>query len=128
MQTAARLTYRELLPEEFGKAPREVPGSEVYTPANSRIFAALDERGDVVASFTMFMAPHLEPMWIRPDHRHSASILRRMADGMKGMLRASGIPAAYSVVLDETPVLHRFAEFFGGERVAGVLYFWKEKS
>jgi len=120
------LFYRELAPSEFSKVPREVAGSDVYTPENSRIYAALDEHGEVVASFTLFLCPHLEPMWIREDHRHSSSILRRMASGMKAMLHESGIPNAYSVVLNTTPVLHRFAQFFGAVPVDGTLYFWKE--
>lgn len=124
----AKLTYRELLPDEFAKAPREVPGSEMFTSENSRIYAALDESGAVVATFTLFLCPHLEPMWIREDHRHSSTILRRMAAGMKDLLRASGCPNAYSVVLNATPVLHRFAKFFGASPVDGTLYFWKEGS
>lgn len=120
------ITYRPLKPEEFPRAPREVPGSEMFTPENSQIVAAIDEQGEIVATFTLFICAHLEPMWIRQDHRHSPTILRRMTEAMKGLMRTLGIKEAYSVVLETTPVLARYAEWFGAVRVPGVLYDWKE--
>ena len=119
-------TYRELNPEEYPLAPREVEGSEVYTPENSRIVAAFDEKGEIISTFTVFYCAHLEPMWIRPDHRNSPTILRRMADAMKRTLRDIGAVNAYTVVLNTTPVLARYAKFFGAKPVDGTLYLWKE--
>jgi hypothetical protein len=120
------LTYRELRPEEFVKAPREVPGSEIFTPANSRILAAIDEKGDVVATWTFFLCAHIEPVWVREDHRHSMRILARMSNAMKTMLRAMGVMEVYTVVLDKTPVLHKFAVWFGAKPIDGTLYNWKD--
>lgn len=120
------LTYRELEPEEFEKAPREVPGSEVYTPSNSRILAAFNEDGDIVATWTIFAVPHIEPFWVREDYRKSPTIMRRMTDLMKKTLRLSGIPSVYTVVLDKTPVMHRFAKWFGAKPVSGTLYYWED--
>lgn len=118
--------YRPLRPEEFGLAPREVPGSEAYTPENSQIVAAIED-GEIIATFTLFFCAHLEPMWIRSDRRHSPTILRRITEAMKALLRELGIKEAYTVVLETTPVLARYAEWFGGKRVPGALYNWKEK-
>lgn len=123
-----KVEYRELGPDEFHLAPREVPGSEDYTPENSRIIAGIDGNGEVVATFTLFLCPHLEPVWIREDHRHSATIPRRLAEAMKALLREIGCPNAYTVVLNKTPVLHRFARFFGFAPVDGSLYFWRGKA
>jgi hypothetical protein len=119
-------TYRELTPEEYPLAPREVLGSKVFTPENSKIVAAFDEKGEIISTFTLFYAAHLEPMWIRPDHRNSPTILRRMDQAMKKTLRSIGAVNAYTVVLNSTPVLARFARFFGAKPVDGTLYFWKE--
>jgi hypothetical protein len=122
------LQYRELLPEEFPLAPREVPGSEIYTPENSRILAAITPDGQVVATWTMFLCLHIEPFWIREDHRKSMTIMRRMTEHMKGLLRESGFEEVYTVVLEKTPVLARFASFFGARPVDGILYKWKDDS
>lgn len=118
------LTYRELLPDEFHMAPREVLGSEVFTPENSRILAAIDEKGEVVATWTMYAMIHLEPFWIRPDHRGSMTIVRRMGQHMKALLKASGLQSCYTVVMDATPVLHKCAEWFGFKKIDGSLYYW----
>ena len=121
------LIYRELTPEEFHLAPREVPGSDVYTAQNARILAAFNEKGEVVATWTMFGMIHIEPFWVREDYRNSPRtgvIMKRMARAMKDMIRASGIACVYTVVLDSTPVLRKFAEWFGGKRVDGTLFYW----
>ncbi len=118
------ITYRELTPEEFHLAPHEVPGSEAYSPANSRILAAFNEKGEIVSTWTMFAMIHIEPFWVREDYRKSMTIMRRMTENMKALLRESGIPAVYTVVMDSTPVLRRFAEWFGAKRVDGTLYYW----
>jgi hypothetical protein len=118
------LTYRELTPEEFHLAPREVPGSDVYTAQNSRILAAINEQGEVVATWTMFGMIHIEPFWVREDYRKSMTVMRRMAEQMKRLLKESNIGCVYTVVMDSTPVLRKFAEWFGGKRVDGSLYYW----
>jgi hypothetical protein len=117
-------TYRELTPEEFHLAPREVPGSDVYTAANSRILAAFDEKGEVIATWTMFGMIHIEPFWVREDHRKSMTLMRRMTEHMKALLKDSQIGCVYTVVMDSTPVLRKFAEWFGAKKVDGTLYYW----
>lgn len=118
------LVYRELRPEEFPLAPREVPGSESYTPDNSRILAAFNEKGEIVSTWTMFLCVHVEPFWIRPDYRKSMTIMRRMTEHMKGLLKKYGFPSCYTVVMDKTPVLAKFAKWFGADKVDGSLYYW----
>lgn len=119
--------YRELTTEEFHLAPRKVPGSELYTSENSRILAAFNEKGEVVATWTLFYMAHIEPLWIREDYRNSSSILRRMAENMKALLRASGIKQVYTIVLSSTPVLARYARWFGAEEIDGTLFTWVDK-
>lgn len=118
------LVYRELKPEEFHLAPREVPGSELYTPDNSRILAAFNEKGEIVSTWTLFLMVHIEPFWIREDYRKSATIMRRMAEHMKNMLRSAGFKSCYTVVMDTTPVLAKFAKWFGAKVVDGKLWYW----
>jgi hypothetical protein len=52
------------------------------------------------------------------------SIMRRMTENMKALLKESGIPAVYTVVMDSTPVLRKFAEWFGANKVDGTLFYW----
>lgn len=120
------MTYRELTLEEFAKAPREVPGSENYTPENSRIMAAINEDGEIVATFTLFLCAHIEPVWIREDYRGKGlgMILGRLGNAMKAMLRALGVRQVYTVVMDKTPVLRKFAIWFGAKPVDGTLFTW----
>ena len=120
------MTYRELKPEEFHLAPRDVPGSEVYAPENSRILAAINEDGEVVATWTMFACVHIEPVWVREDYRKTTGILRGLARAMKKMLKDLQIFEVYTVALDRTPVLQRFARWFGAHPVSGTLYHWKD--
>jgi len=122
--TMMGLVYREVTPEEYDLVPREVPGTEAYTPDNSRILAAFNESGEVVSAWFVFPCVHIEPFWIRADYRHSKSIMRRMTEKMKSILRAQNIPAVYTIVMDTTPVLARFARWFGAQKVDGTLFIW----
>lgn len=122
------MTYRELTAEEFEKAPREVPGSERYTPENSRIVGAFNEKGEIVGTFTFFYCAHLEPVWIREDYRGKGlgMMLGRLGNSMKAMLKTMGVYEAYTVVLDKTPALRKFAFWFGAEPVDGTLFRWRD--
>ena len=121
------LTYRELTPEEFPMAPREVPGSEIFNPSNSRILACFNDAGEIVSTWTIYASIHIEPFWIREDYRKSKSIMRRMTEHMKALLRMGGQRSCYTVVMGSTPVLERFARWFGAKKVDGTLYLWEDK-
>jgi hypothetical protein len=122
------MIYRELTPEEFAAAPREVAGSHCFSPENSKILAAINDEGAIVATFTLFYAAHFEPLWIRADYRHHPAIIRRLVDLMKKTLRSIGAQQAYTVVLASTPVLAKVAErLFHAEPVPGTLYLWSDK-
>jgi hypothetical protein len=122
------MEYRELLPEEFDKAPREVVGSENFNPDNSKIVAAINDQGEIVGTFTLFICAHLEPVWIREDYRKKglAKVLGGLGVAMKELCRSLGIKEAYTVVLGTTPSLAKFARWFGAKPVDGNLYNWKD--
>jgi hypothetical protein len=121
------MEYRELLPEEFHLAPREVEGSEVFTPENSRILAAFNENGEIVSTWVLFAMMHCEPFWIRPDYRGNPSIVKNMSILMDSTLRASGIREAYTIVLNNihAKVLTRLARWFGFSVMDGTLLKWR---
>jgi hypothetical protein len=122
-----KLTYRELTPEEFKLAPRDVPYSELFTPENSRILAAINEQGEVVSTWTLFVVPHAEPFWIRPDYRHHPSIIKHMAREMIKLFKTLNFPYVYTIVLDDEQgkVLTRLAHWFGFNPVKGKLLSWR---
>lgn len=122
------MEYRELSPEDYAKWPREVVGTDIYNSENSKVIGAFNEKGEIVGSFTLFFCAHLEPVWIREDYRGKGigMILGRLGNAMKALCRSMGIHEAYTVVLDTTPVLAKFAEWFGAKRVSGNLYNWKD--
>ena len=125
------MIYRELTRDEFHLAPREVDGSEVFTPDNSRILAAFNDDGEVVSTWVLFSVVHLEPFWIRDDYRgsKSATIIKNMTKEMGSMLSRSGIKNAYTIVLESVhvKVLTRLAEWFGFRRIYGSLFLWESK-
>lgn len=122
------MIYRELTPEEFKLVPREVKGSTIFTPDNSKIIGAFNDQGEIVGSFTFFVCAHLEPVWIREDYRGKGlnMMLGRLGNAMKAMLRSLGIAEAYTVVLDTTPALRKFAFWFGAKPVDGTLFKWRD--
>lgn len=124
-----KIEVRELLPDEFSFAPREVVGSEVFTPDNSRILAAFNADGDIVATWTVFFVPHAEPLWVRPDYRKHPTLLKHMLVEMHKLFKASGFEQVYTIVLDNmhAKVLTRLAGWFGFTPVTGTLFTWKEK-
>lgn len=121
------LTYRVLTAEEYAIAPRGVRGSEQFTPENSILFGAVNEQGEVVSTWFIYMPVHIEGLWIREDYRKSKSVIRRMTDGIKSWLEENGVSSCYAVIMDSTPQMHRFARWFGGEPVGGTLYNWTKK-
>lgn len=122
------MIYRELEPHEFEKAPKEVAGSQIFTPENAKILAAINEKGEIVATWTFFICAHIEPVWIREDYRGKGlgMILGRLGNAMKAMLRAMNVREVYTVVLDKTPVLRKFAYWFGAKPVDGTLFKWTD--
>ena len=122
------MEYRELTPEEYAKWPREVEGSEGYTPDNSKVIGAFNDKGEIVATFTLFICAHLEPVWIREDYRGKGlgMILGRLGNAMKALLRSMNISEAYTVVLYKTPSLRKFADWFGAKPVDGSLFRWRD--
>jgi hypothetical protein len=121
------MEYRELLPEEFHLAPREVEGSEVFTPENSRILAAFNENGEIVSTWTLFAIVHAEPLWVRPDYRNHPTLLKHMNRNMTRIFKESGFANVYTVVLDavHAKVMTRLAAWFGFTPVKGQLFIWK---
>ena len=118
------LTYRTLRSEEYATVNNGVEGQDGFTPENALILAAFNEKGEIVSTWTAFACIHIEPFWIREDYRHSKSIMRRMTEHMKALLKSYKVPSCYTVVMDKTPVLARFARWFGAKPVDGTLFYW----
>ena len=117
------LTYRELLPEEFDKIKDGVENWDKLAPINSRIFGSFDD-DRLVAYWAVIVQVSLEGLWIDPQYRKSSTILRRMTEQAKGILKSMGIKSVYATVMDGNTVMRRFVKWFGATPVGGTLYKW----
>jgi hypothetical protein len=97
-----------------------VEDSPIDHPPHSRVIAAIDDDGAIVAVVGVFTAVHLDPLWIREDHRQSPSILRRLWVATKRILAADGIRAVIGT--SNTEIVDRLCAWAGGRAVPGRLY------
>lgn len=119
------MEYRVLHPDEYIKLPDDFPAPDGLTPDNTAIVAAIDEEGEVVAAWVLCMVWHSEPLWIREDHRKSATLIRRMAETVKKVCKVLRIKTHYAVI--PTPVLKKIAEWYGAKPMPGELYRYDEE-
>lgn len=78
--------------------------------------------GRIVAYWPIFYALHLEPLWVDPDQRGDAGVLRALLDLLQLAVVASGEPVAFAVIAPDAPSLP-MAERLGFAPVPGNLYY-----
>jgi hypothetical protein len=117
------LTFRELEPEEFDRVPTEaLDGLKL---GNARVSAAFE--GDkLVGVWCVVFVLHAEPIWVREDHRGHPTLIRRLWDGVKSIVRAEGLPGAVAIVPDSVPEDARIAEWIGAKPIPGAIYLWMD--
>lgn len=113
---------RKLAPAELQAVPpavpswaiRELPVAEweklracpFYMDAlpNPEIFRAFvaEEAGQVIATWFIFNAVHVEPCWIHPDHRKRPGMIRQLWTRVTGFLRGEGIVTAFTTVAHDS--------------------------
>ncbi len=119
------LIFRELGPTEFDRVPAEATDGFRLRPQH-RVAAAL-EGEDVVGIWVVAVALHAEPIWIREDHRKSPTIVRRLWDNVKAIVRDMGSPGVVGIIPDSVPADKRIAEWLGAEPIPGAIYLWMDK-
>jgi hypothetical protein len=90
---------------EFRLLTREeaatVPGMIDPMPESFFAVGAVDEKG-VVACIGMFFVLHADPLWIRPDHRHSGKTLLRLWQATSDVVAAAGLGEEIFASMTET--------------------------
>jgi hypothetical protein len=117
--------FRELGCDEFDRIPPEAIGGVRLRPSH-RVAAAL-EGEDIVGVWVVGLALHAEPIWIREDHRKSPTIVRRLWDNVKAIVRDMGCPGVVGIIPDSVPADKRIAEWLGAEPIPGAIYLWLDK-
>lgn len=114
-----KLSFKALSPEEFGLIPtdalRGMP-AEILSGA----VVAVDEAGAVVAMCGLISAIHLDPVWIREDHRNSPNILRRLWESTRQSLAVIGVRGVIGVAT--TPLMRKLCKWAGGMPIEGQQY------
>lgn len=92
-------------------------------PETTRIIVAeLDGPGTpIIAYWCVFTAIHVEPVWIHPDHRGRAGLVRALWRTIRGVLNGQ---SAFACIFDaDAPRSAPLARKLGMEKLPGDLYF-----
>jgi ribosomal protein S18 acetylase RimI-like enzyme len=99
---------RDLPAAEWAKLqqiPMVAQGLITPDPENFRaIVAELGEgpEAQIIGCWFAFNSPHLEPVWIHPDHRKRPGMIRQLWSKTIGLLQEMGVSVAFCTVADET--------------------------
>lgn len=115
---------RELPPEEWAKVAHLEPflTAGLPSPEHSRIIVA-EQEGVIVAFWGLFTAVHVEPLWIREDHRQRPGLVRRLWAAVVTTLRSAQVGTAFACIADADAARNiPLALRHGFARVPGDLY------
>lgn len=107
------MTSRELPFAEWSKLDGTEAGSvwRDLNPATTRVLA-IEEDGELVATWLLMQVVHAECVWIKPSHRARLGVVRRL---LSGMSRIAGELGARTVVTGSvTPEVTDFIRRIGG--------------
>ena len=116
-------TYRELPSVEWHRLADHEPFNlgGLPDPERWRIIVAEDESGTIVGLCGLYDAVHLDPFWIREDHRHTA-VFEGLWLKTKETLQGAGVTIVFSTVSDALPEMHALLRRFGYQPAPGKLY------
>lgn len=111
------MTTRVLPPDEWSRlADTELgPMLAAITPGAATVVVAEDESGAAIGCWALVTFVHLEGMWVRPDHRGKASVLKRMWNTICDIATDRGICAVYTGAAD--PMVAKWITNRGGSMI-----------
>lgn len=131
-QPTSQITHRTLAPDEAALAvaaggPLAELGADPARLASMAIAVVeieTDGQREVVAYWVCWYGLHLEPLWIREDARRHPAVVGGLLEEVRGIVAASGEPAAFSVIEGENlEVVGAYAERLGFQEAPGKLYY-----
>jgi hypothetical protein len=94
---------------------------------NAQVVAVEDPTtGQILGYWPIWVAVHLEPLWVQPAARRNPAVIKALVMGMRAQLAAERITTAFATIahVDLTANLPMAARM-GFERVPGDLFFVK---
>lgn len=87
--------------------------------------AVVEDDGAIVAYWVVWYALHLEPLWVRDDHRKSPAVIRQIVQQVQEIVVATDAPAAFCIVedVDAGEVVAQYADRLGFMKAPGTLYY-----
>jgi hypothetical protein len=123
------ITRRTLAPDESQKAidaggPLQDLQLDATKLAEMSI-AVVEDDGEIIAYWVVWYALHLEPLWVREDHRTSPVVIKQIVQQVQEIVIATEMPAAFCVVEDVEAgeTVARYADRLGFMRAPGTLYY-----
>jgi len=113
--------YRELEASELCRVPPEATAPYAI-PREARVFAAINDEGDVVAAWCLTAVAHAEPLWVREDHRNHPVLLRRLWKQLTHAARSAGVTHLASAIMDDRPVTQKIAQWTGAQSLPAKFY------
>jgi hypothetical protein len=100
----------------------EIPSSvwALHDRASLQFVVVENEAGEIVATWATLVCRHVECFWVRPDHRGTGGVLRRLFVGMRELLIA--LRATTVITLAETNETRVLLEDAGATALPGTLY------
>jgi hypothetical protein len=93
---------------------------------NAQVVAVEDAQGTLLGYWPIWLAVHLEPLWVQPEARKNPAVIKALVMGMRAQLQAERITTAYATIAHEDlPTNLPMAARMGFERVPGDLFFVK---
>ncbi len=118
---------RELPPEEWSRLLAFQPFDTQGLPPTptSRIMVAEvgGPGGAIVGYWGIFMAIHIEPLWIAPEYRKRPGVVRRMWRGIQSLLADLGADTAFACIFEADAPNKPLAQKLGFVEAPGKLYF-----
>jgi hypothetical protein len=118
---------RELPPGEWQalmELPEDVRPPTMPDPGSARVeVLEREDTGEIVGYWFVFVALHVEPLWIDEGFRNLVGVIRRMWNGMRDILLGLGAKTAYGIISDDALVtVTQQARRIGFMKVPGALH------
>lgn len=98
----------------------EVPLPQIPVPDRDAITWVIEDEDGICASMSVVRVVHLESLWIRPDKRGNAGIVRSLLNRVVGTVKSFG--SSWVIGTGESPEVESFIKRLGGKPVNTTSY------
>jgi hypothetical protein len=111
---------RILKPEEWGRINSpELPELLPYVePENIAVVVVEDDKGEIVASVAALQVTHFEGLWINPEYRGNASVVRNLIRELYGVPLSRHEHWAFATAAQDNEKMDSVCRRLGGQPMA----------